>query len=264
MTANPISNETVNPANRFGLKWVRFIRHCHRWLGLFLAIQVILWMASGVFMSWFDIRLVRGETVATQQFPIALVAQNFVAPGGIIAQTGEVESITLTRFMGEPVYRVTRFGRDMMFDALTGEQLTPLAKETVQQIANTDYSGSASIQRALLLTNAPGEYRGAFPVWQVQFADRLKTRLYISPDNGRVLARRNNIWRIYDFLWMLHIMDYGEREDFNNPLLKIFSASGLLFALTGMFIVISQLMSGRYRRSIRNLFFRRPKINTNK
>jgi uncharacterized iron-regulated membrane protein len=84
----------------------------------------------------------------------------------------------------------------------------------------------------------------------VSFDDRLKTRLYISPETGEIESRRNKIWRLYDFFWMLHIMDYDERENFNNPLLKIAAVTGTLFAVTGFYLVIVLFLKGRYRLAI--------------
>ena len=40
---------------------------------------------------------------------------------------------------------------------------------------------------------------------RVDFADGEGTRLYISTSTGEVIARRNDVWRFYDFFWMLHI-----------------------------------------------------------
>ena len=42
---------------------------------------------------------------------------------------------------------------------------------------------------------------------------------------------------MFDFVWMLHIMDYDERSDANNALLRIASATGLLFAVTGVWLL---------------------------
>ena len=36
------------------------------------------------------------------------------------------------------------------------------------------------------------------------------------------------------FLWMLHIMDFDTRDDFNHPLLQIAAALGLIIALSGV------------------------------
>ena len=39
---------------------------------------------------------------------------------------------------------------------------------------------------------------------------------------------------MWDFLWGLHIMDYRERENINNILLKIFSFLALFSSLSGI------------------------------
>ena len=41
-------------------------------------------------------------------------------------------------------------------------------------------------------------------------------------------------------------MDYEERENFNNPLVRIFAVTGLMFALSGLALVVFRLQSGRY------------------
>ena len=86
------------------------------------------------------------------------------------------------------------------------------------------------------------------PVWRIEFSDALDTRIYVSAETGAIEARRNEVWRLYDFFWMLHIMDYKEREDFNNLPLKIFAVTGTLFALTGIYLVAMRLVRGQYGR----------------
>ena len=72
---------------------------------------------------------------------------------------------------------------------------------------------------------------------RVEFADRNETTLYVSATNGDLLAKRHDLWRWFDFFWMLHIMDYDERSDANNTLLRVSSAIGLLFAVTGVWLL---------------------------
>ena len=44
-------------------------------------------------------------------------------------------------------------------------------------------------------------------------------------------------WRIFDFFFMLHIMDYDERTDVHNPLLKVAQFTGVVFAITGIWLL---------------------------
>ena len=39
----------------------KFFRKAHRWLGLLMAVQIIAWMASGLWFSIFPIETIRGE-----------------------------------------------------------------------------------------------------------------------------------------------------------------------------------------------------------
>jgi len=224
----------------------RFVQGAHRWLGLILGVQVLLWMLSGVIMSWFHISLVRGETNAMLSFSPELEARSYAAPGGAIAQMEGVTEVTLRSFLGRPVYEVTASNGKALFSATTSVKISPISEDQVRKVAGADFIGEAKIEEVVRLHAAPQEYRGKTPVWRVSFDDGLDTRLYISPDTGDVVSRRNKVWRLYDFFWMLHIMDYTERENFNNPLIRIASVTGLLFAVSGIFLVVMRLKNGRY------------------
>lgn len=235
-------------------KFARFTLRAHRWLGLILGAQILLWVMSGVVMSWFHINLVRGETYAKIDELPDLPVQIYAAPGGVLAETDATKTVQLTYFQGRPVYVTTdRDNKHDLFDALSGEKISPLDERDIRKVAEIDYLGDAKIQSARLLTKTPHEYRGALPVWQVRYNDKLETRLYISPGSGEVLSRRNKIWRLYYFFWMLHIMDYEEREDFNNPLVKTFSASTLLFVLSGFLLLIFRVANGKFSHDINRL-----------
>lgn len=236
------------------------VQRIHLWAGLILGVQVLLWMASGLVMSMFPIDLVHGETSAYSAPLQPLETETYASPGGIIAQADGATSVELKRFLGRPVY-VTRGpgGSAAIFDASSGEKLTPLSEGYVRRIAKQDYVGEGEIARAALVSFPPHEYRGETPVWRVDIDDKLHTRLYISPDSGEVRARRNEIWRLYDFFWMLHIMDYKDRENFNNPLVITAAATGLVFALSGLVIVILRLKRGRYGNDLMLLSRKEPR-----
>ncbi len=232
------------------VQWRRAIQTLHRWLGLILGAQVLLWMASGVVMSWFHIDLVRGETTASLDFPIELQARSYASPGGAIARMGGAQEVRLRTFLGKPVYEVTFGGDKALFSALTGARISPISEAQAREIATKGFIGDGEIRIAALVDDPPPEYRGRTPVWRIDFDDPLRTRLYIPAQTGEIAARRNRVWRLYDFFWMLHIMDYEERENFNNPLIRAASATGLAFALTGLALVLLRLCGGRYRGEV--------------
>ena len=91
------------------------------------------------------------------------------------------------------------------------------------------------------------EIRGrALPVWKVAFAQPESLNLYLDPWTGEILARRTDRWRVFDFFWMLHIMDFEARDNFSHPLLQIAAALGLIIALSG---VVLWVLTTRVLRS---------------
>lgn len=228
----------------------RAIHLAHRWLGLLLGAQILLWMTSGVIMSWFPIERVRGETSASIEAPLALSPTNYFPPGGVIADFQGATDVRLKIWLGRPVYEVTGDSGGALFDAESGERLTPLPEELAKRVAASDFRGEGELKRLTLMNNPPAEYRGNTPVWRADYTDADETRLYISPHTGEVVARRNRVWRLYDFFWMLHIMDYEARENFNNPLIRTFAVTGLLFAVSGIWLVFQRVAGGRYMNDV--------------
>src|SRR3546814_16962298 len=71
------------------------------------------------------------------------------------------------------------------------------------------------------------------PFWQIEFEGWNRPTLYISPTTGEMISRRHNLWRIFDFAWMIHIMDYENRTNVNNPLLPVATWSAVFMAISG-------------------------------
>ena len=236
------------------------VHRLHLWAGVILGVQVLLWMLSGVVMSFYHLDLVRGQNNAPSDVPIELNAEAYASPGGVIAQTDGAYSVELRYFLGRPAYEVRGVAGSALFDAREGTPLSPIEENVARRLARNGFVGTGEIETLTLLTSDPGiEYRGAgvLPVWRAQFDDALNTRLYISPETGEILRRRNDIWRLYDFFWMLHIMDYSSRTDFNNPLIKVASAGGLVFTISG-FVMLFFRQSRRFLyRDVARLFGKR-------
>src|SRR3546814_18376648 len=76
------------------------------------------------------------------------------------------------------------------------------------------------------------------PYWQVEFEGWNRPTLYLSPQTGELISRRHALWRVFDFALMLHIMDYDERTDVNNPLLRVATWSAFAMALTGAWLLL--------------------------
>ncbi|MGH8629955.1 MAG: PepSY domain-containing protein [Burkholderiales bacterium] len=224
------------------MRFRRFIRQAHRWLGLLIGIQLLLWVTGGVVMSALRLEEVRGEHRAAKATAVSLDSAVSAVPIADILQRyadRHPTSVTLTRVMGQPVYRLDGSAGGVLVDATSGGLLSPLPQSAAEAIARADYQGDGAFAGTDWVETPALEYRGRdLPLWRVRFNDRIHTTVYVSPATGAIAARRNDLWRVFDFVWMLHIMDYQGREDFNHPLLVTAAATALLFVFTGLVMLI--------------------------
>jgi uncharacterized iron-regulated membrane protein len=236
--ADKTSNNTMNIINR--LKSVRFWRSFHLYLSLLLSLQLLAWFGSGLVMSILPIDEVRGDHLRNPA-PAVLWQTASISPAEISAsQTAAV--ISLKQRGQLPVYQLQQGENQQYFSAVDGKQLLPLSENEVRQLAQAWYRGAGVLSNTQLLTELPLEARGlSSPVWQVQFQDAENTVFYLDPMLGQLLRVRTDNWRLFDFVWMLHIMDYQDRDDFNHGLLIASSALALLFTISGLVLLVLTL-----------------------
>ncbi|MEX0297445.1 MAG: PepSY domain-containing protein [Kordiimonas sp.] len=220
--------------------WHIFISKMHKWVGLILGIQLLFWTVGGIVMSWIPIEQVRGEHKIAKQSvsPIkpndALVSINDL----LTSIEGNVSSIEYKKLLGQPVAKVRlENGNTEIWDAINAVQISPISANMALQIATADYAPDSPVISVEEINETSIDYRRALPVWKITFADKENTALYVSPTEARVVSRRSSVWRFYDFFWMLHIMDYDERHNFNNPLIMATSLFATLFAISGFFLL---------------------------
>ena len=227
------------------------IRKIHKWMGLLVAIQILLWIVGGVVMSSIPIGQVRGDhsRAFVESYPLNF-KEVYPLEKVLPSVPNPIESITLENGDRGLVYNIKiQEWRNLYYDALTGKDLDKIDRANAEKSAAINYRGKSLIKSTNLVEDRGGEYKGIVPAWRVEFDDWESTAFYIEQDSGKISASRNTMWRIYDFVWMLHIMDYDEREDFNHPLLIAFASTSLLFVFTGIFL----LFQSQYRRDLRKL-----------
>jgi len=226
-----------------------FIRKLHRWLGLLMAVQIIAWMASGLYFSLIPISEIRGEHLTAPPEPLDPGQLDGLAQAGQVAsllneQMGagwSLAGLELVSVDGQALWRVEGQNAGKTFTRLVaadGKSFVPrLSEEAVRKRAGERMLTTAepsSVDWVERVTEG-SEFRGrALPVWKVSYSEPESVNVYIDPWTGELLARRTDRWRVFDFLWMLHIMDFDERDDFNHPLLQIAAALGLIIALSGV------------------------------
>lgn len=218
-----------------------WLRKLHKWVGLLIALQFVVWVGSGLVMSLLDHDTVQGNTYrnARVALPPAWPA-NALVPARVLASSSRavhaIDSLWLDR---QPVYRLQGEETIWLVDALTGKPVSVDARHAMA-IATRDYTGPGRPGQPVRMPEPDLEAREhTGPLWKVPFADDQATTLYLSAQDGRILERRNDAWRLFDVVWMLHIMDYTGRQNFNNPLVITMAVGGVWMALTGLWLLFA-------------------------
>lgn len=236
-------------------------RKVHRYLGLIIGIQFLAWTIGGLYFSFSDMDEIHGDH--QRKHVMITEYDSLVSPAGILQRIKEVyamdslESLKLITLIDRPVYQVVYYHQHMghmkmiqLADARTGEFLQPLSREQGIAVAKQHFNESSTVTKVEYLENTNGhhEYRKKpLPAWAVTFNHPSETTVYVSAMLGTVESFRNNKWRVFDFLWMLHTMDYEARDNFGNVLLRIFSISGIATILSGFVMFFTTMKKPRRR-----------------
>jgi hypothetical protein len=222
---------------------MRRLARWHIWLGWLIGVPLLLWTASGLFMVAWPIEQVRGGQLRTEPKPMALA-------GLAVPKAGPVTQLILVDEAGRQVWVATAAdGALRRFDARSGLALPLVDQAEAQAIAAASYRGGAKLESmAQFAANAaPIELRRERPSWQARFGDG--THVYVDAGTGEVLALRSRLWRAFDFMWGLHIMDLQGREDTHHPLLIGFAGLAFLGTLLGTVLLFRRRKAGVSNRS---------------
>lgn len=222
----------------------------HKWLGLFIGLQILIWLSTGLYMVVVNLDFIHGDPlVKNMQQVITMPDATGTTIADLHTRYPSAHNIGLRSVMGKTFYTVSTPETRLLIEPASGEVVSPLGEQSVRDIAKFHFNGDDPVIAATLISADPPREIGPrrLPLWRIDFDDRYSTTFYIDPDSGRLVTRRHQYWRIFDFLWMLHIMDYVNRDDAHNLLLKTAQITGLTFVLTGFWLLYFRLKPRRRR-----------------
>jgi hypothetical protein len=128
-------------------------------------------------------------------------------------------------------------GHEMRAAARDGRWLPKVSEAEARAAARRWYKPAAEIvaARHTPADRPPIDLRRERPAWGIAFADG--TTVYIDAETGSLLAVRSRQWRIFDFMWGLHIMDLQTREETSHPILIASSAIALVAVILGVILL---------------------------
>lgn len=242
----------------------RFTRKTHRYLGLFIGIQFLFWTIGGLYFSWNDMDDVHGETLLdktehtfsfTYNEPVRKLLQFLEETDA--KPIKNIEAIIVNK---DSLLRVTR-SNDVVFLNVNKNKYkvrSALTKEESIAFVKSRLYNSLSVKETKFLTEKEitktHEYRGnPLPVFAITLEHQTNTTVYVHPKTARITKVRNDNWRKFDFLWMLHVMDFETRDHITNWVLRAFSVLGLLTILSGFYLFfISSPTLKQWRKKIKS------------
>lgn len=235
-------------------------RKFHKWLMAFLGIQFLIWSVTGAYMVFFDIDYIHGDSLVNNTQEKLDPKQMNYPLQALLKTYPQASEVSVEVFLGKAVYRFEHEQQKWLMDAKTGALLSPLDERLAVKAAQSYYSGAGDVLDAVLITeDPPFELNPAvLPAWGVNFDDLGAPTIYVSAQTGAMVGKRHNFWRLFDWMFRFHVMDYETGEDMNNSLLFWFTLFGIFSAISGLVLAYFRIFRTEHAELLQ------PNIMSNK
>lgn len=214
-----------------------WLRRIHKWVGLVIGLQFLMWAISGTGMALLAMDEVSGGDMAVHAAPLVPTSSPAWSRIQHALAGRPIEQLSLRALGQRQVFEVKTTNGVQLFDPADGAPIV-IDREAAAAIANAAHPTRAAIKRVMPLTEVGLAVRDhELPIWQIDFRDEPNSKYYVSGTTGAILERRNDTWWWWDFFWMLHNMDYAERTSFNHPLIITVGSAMAWLAVTGFWLI---------------------------
>ncbi|GLX84057.1 hypothetical protein tloyanaT_03090 [Thalassotalea loyana] len=216
-------------------------RKYHKWLMAFVGIQFLFWSITGMYMVIMDIHYIHGESLAkSKKAGIDLESVDY-SIAELVVDYPEARQVRLIQSRGKPLYSfINGEHGKVVIDAETGAVQALVDEIKAKEIAQYHYAMNHKIDSIRLIksaTNMPAELSPRhLPAWRVTFEQFATPTFYISQQTGALVAKRHDYWRLFDWMWRFHIMDYDDGENVSNWFLFLVATLGLMATITGVIL----------------------------
>ena len=207
------------------------VRNTHKYLSFFISIQLLLWTISGIYFAFNKIENVRGEQYRVQTSS----DYNFQK---IEFEIPNAESVNVKKRLGKTIIAASTKNGMRYFNE-EGGALQKISFDEAKQLVSKQTSLKPMAVEEIYTSEKGSEYRGReLPIYKVvtRNANDNEINAYLNIFTGEVVAIRSAQWRIWDLMWGFHIMDWQERDNIDNLLLKIFSILALVSSISGILL----------------------------
>lgn len=214
-----------------------WLRRIHKWVGLLIGLQFLMWAISGTAMALLDMDEVAGGPATETRAPPIQAGSDAWPRVRQELRGRPITGLMVRNLPQGSAYEVTTADGMRLFSATDGAPLVidQARASSIARAAHPESAAVKSVTRLAELTFAVRDHE--LPIWRVDFRDARNSSHYVSGTTGELLERRNDAWRWWDFFWMLHIMDYSERSSFNHPLIITVGFAMAWLAVTGFWLL---------------------------
>ena len=210
------------------------IRKAHRYLGIFLGIQFLMWTISGMYFSRTDIDEIHGDHFK-KEIPEQTAFSDLLGSSQLNIQE-PIQSLELLEIADAPYYWINE---TVLYNALTGTKKKELTEQEAIKVAERYMLADLEFDQIQRIESVGDhhEYRGRpLPAYEISYKTDENLKAYVAIENGAFQTVRHRDWLWFDFLWMTHTMDYQGRDNFNTIVLRAFSLLGLITVLSGFLL----------------------------
>lgn len=225
----------------------RLVASIHKWLGLIVAAQLVVWTATGLFMTCFSLPDVRGEhLVHPAPMDMKRAKHSLVEALKSVAED-HPHSVAMKSIAGEPAWEIRAPIGVFVVSAETLNVMSPIDEEMAKRIAAASWTGPGKLTGVAYLEHGPKEagLRGA--VWAAHFAGAGNPILYINAVNGDLGPARTDLWRTYDLFYGLHLMNYQDHETGHHPWTIVLAFLAISVTLFGIVLLVHRFTRGLIR-----------------
>lgn len=217
---------------------MRLFAKWHIWLAWLTGIPILMWTVTGLIMVWHPIEEVRGNDLLVESKP-QLLTGNPVPIAFRLDVSERYAEMRAVMQDGRPIWLLTdgegnvqRVAADAGADPLPPIDEAYIREAAARRIVGGD--AAVAVER-FSAEDSPFDFRRPIPSWRVTFDNG--AHVYFDARTGEIAAVRTRWWRVFDFMWGLHIMDLQTREDTSHPILILFAALGVLGSLLGTILM---------------------------
>lgn len=212
----------------------RLVASIHKWLGLIVAAQLVVWTCTGLFMTLFALPDVRGEHLAhTPEMDMKRAKYSLLDALKSVAEDAP-SSVAMKSIAGEPAWEIRAPIGLFLVSAETLNIMSPIEEDAAKRIAASAWMGKGKLASIEMLQHGPKESGMKGKVWAAHFDGDGHQVLYINAVNGDLGPVRTDLWRTYDFFYGLHLMDYQDHETGHHSwtiALAVLAISTVLFGI---------------------------------